>query len=307
MRDEQRRISPPTRETLLLAGLAAAGAFLVVAVLFVDSKLGTPGWVDYTETRRRRLRESDWSFWLALMVGQGVLWGVLAPLLWRAHARLPRPVFKRDLLFTVGLLAAVTVVVDLVRYRERIESPLPGHFGKATIVTWLGTAVALWAVAGMVRVGRAAWLLRGERAEAEELEAYLRLRDALRQFLFAAGAVVGGAVLVSGALQIAADGYEEQTRQTEAVLLYGLLLSTLLAAAYAPPFGALRAAGERVLDRLEPPPAEVEPDWPLGSTRRRALRAYLELDAGLLQNLRVGIAVLAPLASGLVTLLLSAK
>lgn len=302
---EQRGLSPPTRETLLLGGLAAAGAVAVAAVLFLDSTLGTPGWADYSPERRDSLRESDWSFWLALMLGQGVLWGVLVPLLWRAHARLPRPVVWRDLVLTVGLLAAVTVAVDVARYSGRIESPLPGHFGKATVVTWMGTAVALWAVAGMVRVGRAAWQLRGEESGSEELATYLGLRDGLRQFLFAAGAVIGGAVLVSGALQIAADGYAGQTRRTDAVLLYGLLLSTLLAAAYAPAFGALRDAGERLLERLEPAATEGSPDWPLGTQRRRELRAYLELDAGLFQSLRVGIAILAPLASGLVTLLLS--
>jgi hypothetical protein len=201
----------------------------------------------------------------------------------------------------------VTLAVDVVRYRGRIESPLPGHFGKATVVTWIGTAVALWAVAGMVRVGRAAWRLRAEGAVSEELATYLGLRDRLRYFLFAGGAVIAGAVLVSGALQIAADGYAGQMRRTEAVLLYGLFLSTLLAAVYAPAFGALRDAGCRLLDRLEPAPTAGQPDWPLGTQRRNDLRAYLELDAGLFQNLRVGIAVLAPLASGIVTLLLSAK
>jgi hypothetical protein len=305
MGDGQRGLSPSTRETLLLAGLAAAGVLVVALVLFGDALLGTPGWENYEDWRWDLLRESDWALWVALVVGQGALWGVLAPLLWRAHTGLPGPVHRRDLVLTVGLLAVITLGVDVARYSMRIDSPLPGHFGKATVVTWLGTFVALVAVAGMVRVGRAAWQLRvGDQVD-EALASYLALRERLREFLFAAGAVIAGAVLAAGALQIAADGYAGQTRRTDFVLLYGLFLSTLLAAAYAPAFGSLREAGERVLEKLEPAPEEGEPDWPLGSERRRELRAYLEVDAGLFQSLRVGIAVLAPLLSGLVTLLLS--
>jgi hypothetical protein len=95
-----------------------------------------------------------------------------------------------------------------------------------------------------------------------------------------------------------------QTGRPEAVLLYGVFLSTLLAAAYAPAFNALRNAGERVLDELEPEPEPGDRDWPLPTPRRRELRAHLELDAGFVESLRVGLAVLAPLAAGLVSLLL---
>jgi hypothetical protein len=116
--------------------------------------------------------------------------------------------------------------------------------------------------------------------------------------------VIAGAVLAAGALQSAVDGYRNQAGRPEAVLVYGLFLSTLLAAAYAPAFGALRKAGERVLDEVEPRPNPGSDDWPLGTARRRELRAYLELDIGLVESLRVGVAVLAPLASGLLSLLL---
>jgi hypothetical protein len=173
-----------------------------------------------------------------------------------------------------------------------------------TVVTWLGTLVALVAVAGIVRVGRAAWSLEVEGRGASALAAYLELRSNLRQFLLIAGAVVAGAVLAAGALQSAIDGYRNQTGRPESVLLYGLFLSTLLAAAYAPAFGALHKAGERVLEALEPSPEPGEHEWPLGTPRRRELRAHLELDAGFVESLRVGVAVLAPLASGLVGLLL---
>jgi len=210
----------------------------------------------------------------------------------------------RDLDETLSPLIVLSAAVDVVRYSTQVRSPLPGHFGKVTVVTWLGTLVALVAVAGIVRVGRAAWSLEVEGRGAPALEAYLELRSHLRQFLLIAGAVVAGAVLAAGALQSAADGYRNQMGRPESVLLYGLFLSTLLAAAYAPAFGELRKAGERVLEELEPSPGPGDRDWPLGTPRRRELRAHLELDAGFVESLRVGVAVLAPLASGLVSLLL---
>lgn len=299
-----RQLSKPARETLLLAGLAVLGAVVVLLVLFADRALGTPGWIDYTEERREALAGPRWSLWVTLLLAQGALWGVLLPLLLRAHARLRRPVHVRDLVATLLPLIVMSALIDVARYGTQVLSPIPGHFAKVTVVTWLGTLVALVAVAGIVRVGRAAWALQVEGRGADALEEYLDLRSQLRQFLLVAGAVVAGAVLAAGALQSAADGYRGQMGAPESVLLYGLFLSTLLAAAYAPAFGALRGAGERVLEELERSPAPGDPDWPLGTPRRRDLRAYLELDAGFIESMRVGIAVLAPLTSGLVSLLL---
>jgi hypothetical protein len=304
MAAKHRQVSQPARETLLLAGLAVAGAGIVSLILFADYPIGTPAWTDYTPERSKELGGPRWSFWVALMVGQGALWGVLLPLLLRAHTRLRTEVSARDLVVTLAPLIVLSAAVDVVRYATQVKSPLPGHFGKVTIVTWLGTFVALVAVAGIVRVGRAAWSLEVEGHRAHALEAYLELRSQLRQFLLIAGAVVAGAVLAAGALQSAAEGFEDQTVRPEAVLLYGLFLSTLLAAAYAPAFAALRQAGERVLEEIEPRPQPGDADWPLGTSRWRELRGYLELDAGLVDSLRVGVAVLAPLASGLVSLLL---
>lgn len=299
-----RQVSQPARETILLSALAVAGAVVVLLILFGDSVFGTPAWADYTKGRRDALHDPGWSLWLVLVVGQGALWGVLLPLLLRAHVRVRAEVSARDLVVTLAPLIVLSAAVDVVRYSTQVRSPLPGHFGKVTVVTWLGTLVALLAVAGLVRVGRAAWSLKVEGHGPSALEAYLELRNHLRHFLMTAGTVVAGAVLAAGALQSAADGYKGQTGRPESALLYGLFLSTLLAAAYGPAFGALNKAGERVLEELEPSPKSGDPGWPLGTPRRRKLRAYLGLDAGFVESLRVGVAVLAPLVSGLVSLLL---
>lgn len=297
-------VSGPARETLLLIAAAVAGAIVVALVLFADSLVGTPGWVDYTDERRDALETSGWSIWLVLVVAQGALWGVLVPLVLRLHDRLHTEWNGKDLAATILPLIGLSVGIDVVRYVTQVRSPLPGHFGKITVVTWLGTLTALIAVAGIVRVGRAAWSLRAEGRGAAALETYLQLRSHVRQFLVIAGAAVAGASLSAGALQNAVEGYRGQAARPAAVLFYGLFLSILLAVVYAPAFAALRTAGERLLDELEPSPTPKKPEWPLGSPRRKELRAYLQLDAGLMDSLRVGVAVLAPLTSGLVSLLL---
>ena len=280
------------------------GVLVVGAILFADRKLGTPGWVDYTPARRAALRDPGWALWLTLLFGQGALWGVLVPFLARAHSSLRADASAWDLAATLLPLVLLSAVADVVRYTTRTESPLPGHFGKVTILTWLGTLIALVAVAGIVRVGRGASSLQPTALIDAGLDDYLALRSQLRQLLFCAGAVIAGAVLAAGALQHAVEGYKGHEGRPEAVLLYGLFLSTLLAAVYAPAFGALRDAGESVLDRIERKPDPADADWPLGSQRRRELRTLLQLDAGVIESLRVGIAVLAPLVSGLISLLL---
>jgi hypothetical protein len=297
-------VSGPARETLLLIAASVAGAIVVALVLFADSILGTPGWVDYTDERRDALETSGWSIWVVLVVAQGALWGVLLPLVVRLHDRLQAEWNVKDLTVTLLPLAGLSVVIDVVRYATQVKSPLPGHYGKITIVTWLGTLTALVAVAGIVRVGRAAWSLRAEGRAAAALETYLQLRSHLRQFLMIAGAAVAGASLSAGALQNAVEGYRGESARPAAVLFYGLFLSLLLLVVYAPAFDAVRKAGERILDELEPRPASDQTDWPLGSERRGELRAFLQLDAGLMDSLRVGVAVFAPLTSGLVSLLL---
>jgi hypothetical protein len=107
-------------------------------------------------------------------------------------------------------------------------------------------------------------------------------------------------VLAAGALQQALGAHGNP----QIVFAYGIFLSALLAAAYAPAFAQLQRAGGRLLDAIEPPPATEDRDWPVGSGRRREVRSFLGLDVDFVQSLRVGIAVLAPLASGFVSLLL---
>lgn len=287
---DSRSISRPAIETLLLAGLAVVGAAVVAGVLWIG------GWVDH----RSFDNQEAWSLWFALLAAQGALWGILLPLVLRTHAALGARVNPRDLVVALAPLVLLSITIDIARRLHPIDSPLAHHFAKVTVLTWIGTGVALVAVAGMVRVGRAAWAFDLGTGCDAALAHFMRLRSSLRQFLFSAGAVVAGAVLTAGALQQALGKHGHP----QIVFAYGIFLSALLAAAYAPAFAELQRAGERLLNSIEPPPETGDPDWPDGSTRRGEVRSFLGLDVDFVQSLRVGIAVLAPLASGFVSLLL---
>lgn len=289
---DSRGISQPAIQTLVLAGFAVAGAALVAGVLAIG------GWSHYRSLDDR----AAWGLWLALLTAQGALWGILLPLVLRGHAALNARVNPRDLVVALAPLVLLSITLDIARSRNSVDSPLPHHYAKVTVLTWIGTGVALVAVAGIVRVGRAAWAfdLTSGTGSGAALTSFLRLRSSLRHFLFSAGTIVGGAVLAAGALQQALG----KQGHPQLVFAYGIFLSALLAAAYAPAFAQLQRAGERLLDEIEPPPAVDDPEWPVGSGRRQQVRSFLGLDVDFVQSLRVGIAVLAPLASGFVSLLL---
>ena len=298
-----RQLSKPARETLLLAGLAVLGAVVVLLVLFADRALGTPGWIDYTEERREALAGPRWSLWVTLLLAQGALWGVLLPLLLRAHARLRRPVHVRDLVATLLPLIVMSALIDVARYGTQVLSPIPGHFAKVTVVTWLGTLVALVAVAGIVRVGRAAWALQVEGRGADALGStstfdrscvsscssrvpWWPARCSQRARFRARPTATGGRWEPrSRCSSTASSSRPCSPRRTHRRSARSV---------------AQASACSRSLSEVRP----GDPDWPLGTPRRRDLRAYLELDAGFIESMRVGIAVLAPLTSGLVSLLL---
>jgi hypothetical protein len=66
----------------------------------------------------------------------------------------------------------------------------------------------------------------------------------------------------------------------------------------------VRRAGEHLIDQLAPVPSPSHPAWSAAYARRRELRSFLELDVTMVGSVRAGAAVLAPLASGLIAVLL---
>ena len=88
------------------------------------------------------------------------------------------------------------------------------------------------------------------------------------------------------------------------MLFYGAYLTLLLALFYAPVYLRLLEAGRANLDaacKLEEP---TSPTWADTYDKRKKLQEHLQLEVTTSASFRAGVAILAPLASALVALLL---
>ncbi len=95
----------------------------------------------------------------------------------------------------------------------------------------------------------------------------------------------------------------------EYVLLHGAYFTGLLALVYVPTYTRLVAAGGDILDSVFPvtaPGVELSrlAEW---QSNRKSLEELLQLRTGALDNLRASVTILAPLASGTVSVLLGDK
>jgi len=93
------------------------------------------------------------------------------------------------------------------------------------------------------------------------------------------------------------------------VLLHGAYFTGLLALVYVPTYTRLLAAGDAILDSVFPvsaPDLELKKvaEW---QSNRKSLEDLLQLRAGALDNLRASVSILAPLASGAISVLVGDK
>jgi len=88
------------------------------------------------------------------------------------------------------------------------------------------------------------------------------------------------------------------------VLLYGGFFSLLLALIYVPTFLELQAGGRRVRNLAADLPAPTDESFDDVYTRRKNLGELLQLEVSTSSSLRAGVAILAPLTTSLIGLLL---
>jgi hypothetical protein len=143
------------------------------------------------------------------------------------------------------------------------------------------------------------------------VDRYLDLRHTLDRLVLCIGAIVGAAILAAGALRGAIISFERATPGAtqaaeaifpqETVLANGVFFSTLLGLMYLPAEQRLQSFGARLRDALCPPRWPPDPDWQAHASERSALGEVLMLDVSVAGRLRAGVAILAPLASSLVS------
>jgi hypothetical protein len=191
-----------------------------------------------------------------------------------------------------------------------VASPLGQQQLKIGILTGAAFSISALAIAGIWLAGIGFHRIAGERrADIQAVEHFLDLRTRLNRFLATVGIMVGLATLASGALRNAVLALNDPKKPTfnfdpQYVLMYGFLLSGLLGIAFAPSYLAMRNAGARLRDLAYPLPAPGDPTFTSMVKERGAFEDYLQTNVSASASFRAGVAIVTPLASSLLALLI---
>jgi hypothetical protein len=184
---------------------------------------------------------------------------------------------------------------------------------KLTVIAIIGSAIAIAGGLGMALVHAGLTQLTrddvgSDTARDTAIKDLFLLREQLERLLAIEGAIIGAAVLATAALRNAVLAYGEKV-ETEAtwfppeyVLIYGAAFSILLALVWAPIYSLLITVSGRLRDAAigGHPANESWTDW---HERRKKFEDFLGLQTTATANFRSGVAILTPLASGLLGLL----
>jgi hypothetical protein len=194
--------------------------------------------------------------------------------------------------------------------------PLWRHTTKVPVLVVIALIVGLVALVGIWLIGFAFERLgQTKQTTAHDIERFLSLRTDLSALLAIVGTIIGLGTLATGALRqaVLAANNEPFFKQhpgmklefaQEYVLAYGLFFTGLLAIAFAPSLLAMRAAGARLRDRAYPLPEPTDSSFGAVNDKRKALDELLQVNLSATATFKAGVAILAPLAGSVVTLLL---
>jgi hypothetical protein len=278
----------------------------------------------------RSMSPQNWEFlrspkamvWIFFVAGQFAFWAIAIEPLWRGLARLRTSYGLRHNLAIRSKLAAAVVFFALPGFFLVYivpDSNLAHHDAKMGLVNLVAMIVALVAVAGIWDVRAALESVFGEQHRVrrppdsvqQTIEILVDLRDHLQRFITLLGAMVALATLAKGALRqaiLATDGMAAQF-PPEYVLLQGAYFTALLALVYIPTYSILADVGAGLVDSVYPVKAP-DLDWEHFSEwqdNRKSLEDFLELKSGAVHNFRASVAILAPVATSVVAVLLGTK
>jgi hypothetical protein len=292
----------PRTYVVMLAAVAGLG--LGILIVYFD-------YGSWSQHSRDFAKSGPFSFWLALICAQTMLWTVALPPLigtFRHHWRARRPgsawgeVVPSAIVLTL-LVTAVALVPSLVG--SPVPDFIPHRHLKILMLTAMAFLVALVAAMSI-------WLIRG-RAEAlrnhpafadSELVTYLRLRADLEWLLTFLGAVIGLAVFASAALRNVVLSYDKSASdEAGGVIVYGFVLSLIVALIYLPTYATLHGTGARIRDSVEQLPQPGDQKLEERIAKRKALDDLLGLQISTSATFRIGVAILSPLLGSLTSLL----
>lgn len=258
-----------------------------------------------TTVSERFVESSGFATWAAVIAAQSAVWTVVTVPLWREvissyRATAPSPsiwVIPALIVVALGLLASYSP-------SRGTDWPLAGHQVKVWILTTAAAlGVGLPAIFGICLVQDRVRRHQPENLTTTDVDLAVSARAQTRRFLGVAGAVIGLAVLASGALRLATvtEFMTEVDFPAAGVLLYGAFFTALLLLVYVPAHLSLRRL---CLDIREsffpvadmPPPTSSE----FGSwmDARARLDALTQVNLTTAQQLQASLFILAPLISG---------
>ena len=248
--------------------------------------------------------------WHPLIAAQTALWAIAAAALLTSPVlkTLEGPWSEARGAVVASVVAAAIPLYGFVVYAtlySPVSYPLPGHRWKLFGLDTLGTTIALIGVAQFALVGAA---LQNQAAGGTlaDVARYLELRSLLQRVLAIEGAILGAAVLAAGALRNAVIAYthRQASYPREYVFIVGIYFTLVLALLYAPVYRKLLELGRANLEAACPPVEPASPEWLATYEKRERLGQHLQLEVTTNATFRAGIAILAPLGSALVALLL---
>ncbi len=245
--------------------------------------------------------------WVVTLGAQTAFWGVIAIPLWRSLRTFREEIRSHRLgvfgtaLAFIAILAGGPVAMRLPRL-----NPLDGATWKVTLLSSIGgLAVGIPALTGMVLVQIASRRrFRSRPPSKRDVERFVAMRNDLQRFLLVAGAMIALTTLATGVLRNAllTDGLDPARFPPELVLLYGAFFTAVIALAYVPAYTALVGAGRRIVELALPMPEPTAPDFGGWYDARKSLSEFLQLEVTVADRLQVGIIVLAPLTSAVLSI-----
>lgn len=322
-------ISPKIYSTLLLY---AAGFAVGYVVIFLDYQFSS------TEPRHYQfLHYYQSQLWLLLLIMQTVFWFAVCVPIYRIiiflkseyHARREKllndkPTDGREKeqatwrgwklwRILAGLL--FLTIGYLLLHSSSFLSPNCGDYSflhsswKTLILNIIGFGIALIAATALLLISIELAALERGGLGAGRVSKYITLRRYSLRLLTILGAMTSLATVAFGAKRNTIQAMKDANLIVEAVpceflrehiFLYALYLSMLLALAFFPTYAALLRTGRKLVCDLLPMPPPSDELWLDWYSRQKTLEELLQLSVT--ENLRAGIAILAPIAGSLISL-----